>query len=741
MKKQILFFTILMFLAMISFGQEAELSMQTRSLLKQVKKLQKIEAKYAEKLAKISQQFPVEDVNGELFIGGMIKVSQDFDEKKLTDLGVEINSRINDIRTIKIPVSKIPEIARIEGIIYIQTDTRIKKKLNNARQETSLDNVHTGTGLSQAYLGEGVIIGVVDFGFDYTHPMFWNLQGNDMRISRVWNMTDNNGTPPSGFSYGSEIIGAKIIYDAGCSATDGSHGTHVAGIAGGSGYGTTGIYTGVAPASELVFVQMGGGESDVINAVNYIFSYAQAAGKPAVVNMSLGTHIGPHDGTSLNDQAFASLSGPGKILIGAAGNEGGTPMHASQTFPDPINQNNPETLVYFEQSQSNTGYGLLEIWGAPNTSITMAVNIIDALGNYVDYTDYYQSSSNPSAALNLSGVNVELEGEGTNYLNNRPHFIVYIENNDPGLFPTIELKDDYGVNNTIHIWNHGLGHGAPLTNNFPNIGIINGWMEGNVDYTVGEIGGTSPYVITVGAYTTKNSYTNFNGQMQIIPFYVDNGALAPFSSHGPTLDGRVKPEITAPGNVIVSSVNSFDNNYSPSNEEVVYQLTDGSNYWYFASMQGTSMATPFITGVTALMLQAKPSLNAASVKNIFKSVGRADGYTGTIPSSGSNSWGFGKIQAYNAVVGAIYYNNIQEDNSNALLLAYPNPTSDFTRISIYPLEDEAQISIFDNTGRELQTFSTDEDNFELNMSSYGSGLFYIKAQQGSYTESAKVMVK
>lgn len=741
MKKQILFFTILMFLAMISFGQEAELSMQTRSLLKQVKKLQKIEAKYAEKLAKISQQFPVEDVNGELFIGGMIKVSQDFDEKKLTDLGVEINSRINDIRTIKIPVSKIPEIARIEGIIYIQTDTRIKKKLNNARQETSLDNVHTGTGLSQAYLGEGVIIGVVDFGFDYTHPMFWNLQGNDMRISRVWNMTDNNGTPPSGFSYGSEIIGAKIIYEAGCSATDGSHGTHVAGIAGGSGYGTTGIYTGVAPASELVFVQMGGGESDVINAVNYIFSYAQAAGKPAVVNMSLGTHIGPHDGTSLNDQAFASLSGPGKILIGAAGNEGGTPMHASQTFPDPINQNNPETLVYFEQSQSNTGYGLLEIWGAPNTSITMAVNIIDALGNYVDYTDYYQSSSNPSAALNLSGVNVELEGEGTNYLNNRPHFIVYIENNDPGLFPTIELKDDYGVNNTIHIWNHGLGHGAPLTNNFPNIGIINGWMEGNVDYTVGEIGGTSPYVITVGAYTTKNSYTNFNGQMQIIPFYVDNGALAPFSSHGPTLDGRVKPEITAPGNVIVSSVNSFDNNYSPSNEEVVYQLTDGSNYWYFASMQGTSMATPFITGVTALMLQAKPSLNAASVKNIFKSVGRADGYTGTIPSSGSNSWGFGKIQAYNAVVGAIYYNNIQEDNSNALLLAYPNPTSDFTRISIYPLEDEAQISIFDNTGRELQTFSTDEDNFELNMSSYGSGLFYIKAQQGSYTESAKVMVK
>ncbi len=743
MKRQfITVILILLFASLASFGQDAELSLQTRQLIKQVKKLEKIHAKYSEKLERISQQYPVEDKGGNLIIGGMIKVSDDLEENIVTNLGIEVNSKINDIWTVKIPILKIPELRKIKGIKYIQTDTQVKKKLNNARLETMLDNVHSGTGLGQAYLGEGIIIGVIDFGFDYTHPMFWNLQGDDIRISRVWNMTDNSGIPPSGFSYGSELNGSQIIYNANCSSTEGSHGTHVAGIAGGSGYGTQGVYTGVAPASELVFVQMGGGESDVINAVNYIFSYAMAAGKPAVINMSLGTHIGPHDGTSLNDQAFSNLSGPGKILVGAAGNEGGTPMHASKTFPDLNAQKNPETLVYFEESQANTGNGIIEIWGAPNTSITLAINVIDSYGNYVDFTDYYQSASNPNTTLNLSGVGVELQGEGANYFNNRPHFIVYIENYNNGLFPTIELQDDYGVNNTIHIWNHGLGNGAPLSNDFPNIGIISDWMAGNSDYTVGEIGGTSPYVVTVGAYTTKNNYTNMNGQNQIIPFYVDNGALAPFSSHGPTLDGRVKPEITAPGNVIVSSVNSFHDAYGPYNEEVVYELSNGNNSWFFASMQGTSMATPFITGLTALMLQAKPTLTASSVKAIFNSTSRTDGYTGSIPSSGSNYWGAGKISAYNAVIGAINYNSTEENNYGNRLLAYPNPTKGITRLSLFPLEDiTAQISIIDNIGREVQSFSSEKDYIEVDMSNYEPGLYMIKSTQGNYTESAKILVR
>ena len=195
--------------------------------------------------------------------------------------------------------------------------------------------------------------------------------------------------------------------------------------------------------------------------------------------------------------------------------------------------------------------------------------------------------------------------------------------------------------------------GAPLTNEFPGFGQIPGFLFGNTDYTVGEIGGTANEIITVGAYTTKNSYMDFYGGLQDIPSYVEQGQIAPFSSKGPTLDGRVKPEITAPGNVIVSSVNSFDEEYMPGNSEVVTGVSDGLNDWYFASMQGTSMAAPMVTGIVALWLEANPSLTSDQIKELFKVSSWQDQFTGIIPVNGSNIWGHGKIDAHEGIKGRI----------------------------------------------------------------------------------------
>jgi len=743
MKQRILLFiTMLFFLSFQTTGQNSKISLETKRLIKEYKKLEKVQDKYEIQLEKILNDFPLEKSGNDFMIGVIIKVSQDIQEDAVKKLGATINTKAGNIWTLRLPVKSIPKLEEIQGIEYIQADTKIKKKLDNARQETSVNQVHTGAGLSQAYLGTGVIVGVIDFGFDYTHPTFWDLQGQNLRLSRAWNMTDNSGFPPSPFTYGSEIIGAQALFAAMYSATDGSHGTHVAGIAGGSGYATEGYFTGVAPNSELVFVQLGGGQSAVIDAVSYIFSYAQSVGKPAVINMSLGTHIGPHDGTSVQDQAFNSLTGAGKILVGAAGNEGGTPMHASQVFPLQGGQNNPEVIVYFEESQANTGSGLVEIWGMPNTSITLAVNVLDLIGNYIDYTDYLQSANEPEISVNLSGVLVEAMGEASSITNNRPHFLVYIENTNSNFVTTIELKDDYGTANTIHIWNHGHGHGAPLTNNFPGIGVINGWMNGNTDYTVGEIGGTASGVITAGAYTTKNSYVNLNGQTQVIPFYTDLGAIAPFSSHGPTLDGRVKPDISSPGNVIISSVNSYDANYGPSNPEVAVQLTDGSHYWYFASMQGTSMASPFTAGVTALMLEARPTLNPHNIRTLFYQTSRSDGFTGTIPFGGSNIWGSGKIQAYNAVVLAVNFNGTNDIAQENPMLVYPNPAKDFTTVTLPPYwKDPSYVEIIDSKGQIINVFFTESELLQINLVDCQPGLYLLRASSGGKTVYSKVMVQ
>ncbi len=124
------------------------------------------------------------------------------------------------------------------------------------------------------------------------------------------------------------------------------------------------------------------------------------------------------------------------------------------------------------------------------------------------------------------------------------------------------------------------------------------------------------------------------------------GNLAPFSSHGPTADGRVKPDITAPGAVVVSSLNSYDTQYNATSPYVAASTVWNSRTYYFGAFMGTSMATPVVTGIIALMLEQDPTLTPENVKDIFKSNSISDSFTGTIPVDGSETWGWGKINAY-----------------------------------------------------------------------------------------------
>jgi hypothetical protein len=95
----------------------------------------------------------------------------------------------------------------------------------------------------------------------------------------------------------------------------------------------------------------------------------------------------------------------------------------------------------------------------------------------------------------------------------------------------------------------------------------------------------------------------------------------------------------------MSSVNRFDSNYPSSSNDVVSGITNGTNNWYFAKMQGTSMASPMVTGVLALWLEAYPNLTPTQAKTLLKDNAWTDSFTGTIPVNGSNTWGWGKIDA------------------------------------------------------------------------------------------------
>jgi subtilisin family serine protease len=181
---------------------------------------------------------------------------------------------------------------------------------------------------------------------------------------------------------------------------------------------------------------------------------------------------------------------------------------------------------------------------------------------------------------------------------------------------------------------------------FINFGFPAPALAGSTSHSVGEIGGTGKNIISVGAYTSKNTFINLENETIEIDYPTALGEIAPFSSLGPTADNRTKPDITAPGNVIVAPVNSFDLYYSnPENPETVYSLSDGDKTWYYAAMQGTSMSSPLVAGIVALLLEAYPELNPQQALALLREQAFTDEFTGVIPDEGDNTWGWGKINA------------------------------------------------------------------------------------------------
>ena len=172
-----------------------------------------------------------------------------------------------------------------------------------------------------------------------------------------------------------------------------------------------------------------------------------------------------------------------------------------------------------------------------------------------------------------------------------------------------------------------------------------GWTEGDTHSTCSELGGTGRGIISVGCWQTKNEYTTLGGVPMELNLGTANGSVSSFSSQGPTLDGRMKPEIVAPGMCIVSAISSYYDYFEAS--ECAGRSKKGDNYYYYAANGGTSMAAPFITGTIALWLEANPQLSPEDIRGIFSRTAQNDEFTAAAKPGGA---GYGKIDAYAGLV-------------------------------------------------------------------------------------------
>jgi len=699
----------------------------------------------------VINKYPTVLINRRYYIGALLEISDSFRECDLKIYGVLIGSRVGNILSVKIPIENIVYLSEVSGIDFIEIDKPVKPQLDQVRNFTLTNYVHQGYQLPESYTGKNVIVGVIDRGFDFTHPVFWDTTYTRYRIQRLWDMGKNIGNPPGGYQYGTEVLGGSNIRNWLYDVQNETHGTHVAGIAAGGFSGNpVHRYKGIAPECELVIISTGGYDSQFIDGINYVFNYATTVNRPAVVNLSWGAHIGPHDGTSLFDKAIDNLVGPGKIVVGAAGNEGGDSIHLSKTFTS------TDTLLYsfveFPYLSGQTdGRAIIDVWGAPNTSFRVFAAVYNINKNsFEDYTSFISSNYNSVYVDTLYDKDpffpdrciVKIIPTSRSWLNNKPNILIYFDNTDQDNSYKYVLIGVIGRNTSVHAWTSksspdslaifvSKGYGYPV-------------KSGNTDYTVGEIGGTGKNIISVGAFTTKNTYTDFAGGTQYIPFYASIGAIAPFSSKGPTVDGRIKPDISAPGNVVVSSVSRFDSHYNSNSKEVVSGLTDRTNTWWFATMQGTSMSAPVVTGIIALMLQASPRFSPSQIKQIFQTSAITDNYTGITPN---NAWGWGKVNAYAAlrkIVVAVAEGKMPK--SYSLYQNYPNPFNPKTTIEFEtPERTNVTLVVYDVLGREIEKLVQKElepGRYKVNFDAKGlpGGVYFYTLKTSKSAQTKKMLL-
>lgn len=709
----------------------------------------------------LKNRYSLIEINAELYVGAFLKIDKAiFNKSSVEALGVKLNTEVGSFFTALIPINSLENLFLVEGLLKVEIAEKVHSTMDNAKTLTNVNQVHSGTGLPQAYTGNGVIVGVIDSGFDYTHPNFRNLNTQQTRISRVW---EQNGitTPP--VPYGTEYVGSTPVLNKMRDLIDMSHGTHVAGIATGSGgISSNSNLRGVAYDSEIVLVSrapfttaefIDGDNSKTLDGINYIFNYANQVNKPSVINLSLGTHVGPHDGSSDFDQMCNSLVGNGKILVGAAGNEGSDKIH---TFKNLSQGSSMFSFIVFPNSNTNYANGteIIDIWGEVGHNFEVAINVYNVVTNqFESYTPYVSTSTNNTLntiiydndiSTTPDACNIIIATESINTNNNKPHATIVINNtlqDDALRYVLLEIRGNSG---TVNTWLANDKNG--IFSNLTELNLnIPGTTDGDTNMTVGEIGGTGNSIISVGAYTSKNTWTSYGGQNQTLQLPPNFSIIQPlndiayFSSKGPTADGRVKPDITAPGNILASSVSRFDSNYVSSSPRTVSGLTDGTNNWWYGMMEGTSMSAPMVTGIIALWLQANPNLTVAQIKTILQNTSITDSFTGTGSAIPNNTWGRGKINAYSGIQYINQFLNVDTFDTTNNFIVYPNPTS--SKIFITTKEYVSSYEIYNTLGQKVKegNFNAVLEQEELDLTELQSGLYILNFNGEKTSKSVRIV--
>lgn len=693
--------------------------------------LQMLANKYrdASKLVTESQgKHPTALIHGRCMVGFLGKVNDTFDAMAIADDQLMVGSRKGDILSFRVDAYHLDVVQTLPGVDYIELAGKVAPHLDRAVRVTRADSVHRGISLPQSYTGKDVLIGITDWGFDYSHPVFYDTAMVEYRVRAAWDHYRQAGPAPADFTYGTELSTPEALLEAQADTANiysfATHGTHVGGIAGGAGAGTA--YRGFAFDSKFLFCTFLVDAAAVLDAFNWMQGIAEQDDKRLVINMSWGLYyIGTLDGNSLISQAIEQFAQEGVAFANSGGNNGDVNFHIRKDFGGDVMRSRIQFYPY--NAHEHMWGQSISMWGETGHPFSAGLIVTNNLNQVQAETPWYNTATqavylDSSIVVGEDTVRFNLTVEAEHPVNGRPYQRLRVANRAAGL--KVALKAT-APNGRVHFWNV-----VELDNAVGNWGlefqnVASGWTVGNNQYGISEPACTEA-LVTVAAYATE--YENSNGTF-------GGGPIASFSSRGPTLDERVKPDIAAPGQVIASSMSSYtDDEFTPLTT-VEFQ---GRSY-PFARLSGTSMSAPAVTGIIALILEADPDITPAEIRSLIKQTARTDNSTGSIPENGSMTWGFGKVNAYRAVRQALGLTAMPE-HVHGSLVVWPNPATSTASVQVDENGGAADVRVTDMTGRIVVSGRiTATGVLSLDVGTWSQGVYQVEVRQQGRRSIATLM--
>ena len=673
-----------------------------------------------------------------------VRISGTDADALLNGYGCRKYAQLGDICIASIPLSQVATLASHPAVQRIEANACGRTLMDTTTTVINALEVYNNSRFHQAFTGQGVVMGVMDVGFDLTHPNFYDATATHYRIGAFWDQLSKD-TVGSPFPVGRDFVGydAVLSQERSIDGLTQGHGTHTLGCAAGSGYDTP--YRGMAFESDICLVS-NAVESDIryideadyykyttatdALGFKYLFDYADQQGKPCVASFSEGYPPYLDEEDQLYTEFLEQLCGPGHIIVVSAGNENQRKTYmakpAGMTTAGAFLDVSSASAQYIIRTDSPCQLQLLLYEGhAPTRSLTVTLpaeateqSLTDTLFIGSDTLAVALTTYHSAIAILKSHIS-NLKSQISNLksqISTLHHLLRIHSNRKLPQLPYIALTLS-GIDSDAEVFGSSSSALTERSND-PR------WVAADYGHNI-LAPGCFPSVICVGSTSHRAVFRNQDGQWHVSS-NVTPGKRSYYSSTGPTMDGQLKPDVTAPGQNIISSYSHFINEGDITRTDFCIRNStspDGQSYpWSIQS--GTSMSTPIVAGAIALWLQAKPDLTPAEVLDVFSHTCRKPDDAMSYPN---HDYGYGEIDVYRGLLHVLGLTDIQHISGHQPAHVRIKPQHGAIHLCFdQPLTSAVQVSIYSTAGVLLSKSELTPDCHEATLPVTAEGIILVQ---------------